>query len=135
MSSFPSGASSTSDENEPHIEELLYSRLQKEKFIAKDSGPKETLRRVEESASEGREDFIDHSRSASGDNSGGDPGELAYRPHNCGAGAQIYLHGFQIGVQSGSYAPVANFHGTQPSVLLETAHYRCRQTLAPLLAN
>ncbi|KAH8595134.1 hypothetical protein B0O99DRAFT_686985 [Bisporella sp. PMI_857] len=73
MSSFPSGASS-SDETELHIEELLYSRLQKE-----DSGPKETLRRIEGSASEGREDFIDHSRSVSSDNSGGDPdGPVGY---------------------------------------------------------
>ncbi|KAH8587346.1 hypothetical protein B0O99DRAFT_694618 [Bisporella sp. PMI_857] len=71
--SFLSGASSTSDQNELHIEELLYSRLQKEDFTAKDSGPKEKLRRIEGSTSEGREDFIDHSWSASGDNSGGNP--------------------------------------------------------------
>ncbi|KAH8586159.1 hypothetical protein B0O99DRAFT_645286 [Bisporella sp. PMI_857] len=70
MSSFPS---STSSENELHIKKLLYSILQKEDFTTKDSGPKETLCKIKELASEGKQDLIDHNWSASGENQSRSP--------------------------------------------------------------
>jgi hypothetical protein len=68
------------DEDLLTIEDILYTALQKKGFTTADPEPDNTVLGVEEVASEERGGFIDHSRSASGDNSGGSPGERAHHP-------------------------------------------------------
>jgi hypothetical protein len=73
------GSSSDDDDDDlPTIEEILYTTLQKKDFTTEDSSPENTVRGVEEVALEERGGSIDHSRSASGGDSGGSPGERAH---------------------------------------------------------
>jgi hypothetical protein len=62
------------------IEEILYTKLQKEDFATEDLRPDNTAIGVEEVAAEEKGGFIDYSGLASGDNSGGGRGERAHRP-------------------------------------------------------
>jgi hypothetical protein len=74
------GGGSYDDNNLPTIEEILYTTLQKKGFTTEDSSPENTVEGVKEVALKERDGFIGHSRLASGDDSGGSPGERAHYP-------------------------------------------------------
>ena len=68
------------DDYFPTIEELLFTKLWKEGFVTEDGSRDNTDQGVEEVASEERSGSVDHSRSASGDGSGGSRGERVHYP-------------------------------------------------------
>jgi hypothetical protein len=68
------------DDDFPTIEEILCTTLQRKGFRTEDRGLDNAVLGVEEVALGERGDFIANSRSASGDNSGGSPGECAHHP-------------------------------------------------------
>jgi len=57
------------------IEELLFTKLQENGLAKEDASPDNTVRGVEEVASEGRGGFTHRDRSVLSDNSGGSPGQ------------------------------------------------------------
>lgn len=75
---FYGGSGGSSDDDDlPTIEEILYPVLQKG-FTTKDSSLENTVRGIEKVALEERGGSVDHSRSASGNDSVGSLGKRAY---------------------------------------------------------